>query len=138
TFEGVDLKVGGEGMRAFYDKILPSAVNKWAKKLGGRVGTARVGAPVRFEEYVGPNYILAQIGEALTQADAGGPDILTSPLHGGELRFAFNRTDNARVVRRVYSTMARGASFSQAMEQLSREGEISQSHAEDIFGGRMV
>lgn len=39
---GVDLKVGGEGMLAFYDKILPSAVNKWAKKLGGRVGSSAV------------------------------------------------------------------------------------------------
>ncbi|HEY1034024.1 MAG TPA: PLxRFG domain-containing protein [Pseudoxanthomonas sp.] len=39
---GEDLKVGGEGMGAFYDKILPSAVNKWAKKLGGRVGEARI------------------------------------------------------------------------------------------------
>lgn len=32
-----DLKVGGKGMRAFYDSILPKAVNKWAKKFGGKV-----------------------------------------------------------------------------------------------------
>jgi hypothetical protein len=37
-FEGVELAIGGEGMRGFYDKILPSAVNKWAKKFGGKVG----------------------------------------------------------------------------------------------------
>lgn len=41
-FAGDDLKVGGAGMRAFYDNILPKAVNKWAKRMGGRVGTARV------------------------------------------------------------------------------------------------
>lgn len=35
--EGADLKMGGEGMTAYYDGILPSAVNKWAKKFGGRV-----------------------------------------------------------------------------------------------------
>lgn len=35
--EGLDLKVGGEGMAAFYDKILPAAVNKWAKKFGASV-----------------------------------------------------------------------------------------------------
>ncbi len=40
--EGGDLKVGGSGMRAFYDKILPSAVNKWAKKFGGRVGRVTI------------------------------------------------------------------------------------------------
>jgi hypothetical protein len=38
--EGIDLKIGGEGMRGFYDKILPAAVGKWAKKFGGKVGSA--------------------------------------------------------------------------------------------------
>ena len=42
---GDGLKVGGGGMRAFYDKILPSAVNKWAKRFGGRVGRADLSAP---------------------------------------------------------------------------------------------
>jgi hypothetical protein len=32
---GLDLKVGGEGMRAFYDKIVPTAANKLLAKLGG-------------------------------------------------------------------------------------------------------
>ncbi len=35
---GDGLKVGGEGMRGFYDKILPSAVGKWGKKFGAKVG----------------------------------------------------------------------------------------------------
>jgi len=41
-FRGVDLKVGGEGMRAFYDKILPAAVNKLVKKWGGKVSATRI------------------------------------------------------------------------------------------------
>lgn len=41
---GVDLKVGGEGMKAFYDKIVPNAVKTLAKKLGGEVGTVQIGA----------------------------------------------------------------------------------------------
>lgn len=32
---GLDLKVGGEGMKAFYDKIVPAAVKDVLKKLGG-------------------------------------------------------------------------------------------------------
>ncbi|HEY3434297.1 MAG TPA: LPD38 domain-containing protein [Solirubrobacterales bacterium] len=40
--EGLDLKVGGEGMIGFYDNILPKAVGKWAKKLGGSVGTTMI------------------------------------------------------------------------------------------------
>ena len=34
-FKGLDLKVGGEGMRAFYDKIVPSVLKDVLRKLGG-------------------------------------------------------------------------------------------------------
>ena len=37
TLDGLDLKVGGEGMKAFYDDILPSTVNKLVKKYGTKV-----------------------------------------------------------------------------------------------------
>lgn len=35
TLTGLDLKVGGEGMKAFYDKIVPNVANDVLKKLGG-------------------------------------------------------------------------------------------------------
>jgi len=41
-FSGLDLKVGGEGMKGFYDQILPNEVNKYVKKWGGRVGQTEV------------------------------------------------------------------------------------------------
>lgn len=41
-YSGLDLKVGGEGMRAFYDSILPKTVNKWGKRFGAKVGEARL------------------------------------------------------------------------------------------------
>jgi hypothetical protein len=34
---GLDLKVGGEGMKGFYDKIVPEYLNKYAKKWGAKV-----------------------------------------------------------------------------------------------------
>ena len=37
TLENEDLKVGGEGMKGFYDKMLPKAVQKYVKKWGGKV-----------------------------------------------------------------------------------------------------
>lgn len=40
--EGSDLKVGGEGMKGFYDKILPAFVNKYTKKWGGKVESGYV------------------------------------------------------------------------------------------------
>lgn len=38
NFSGVDLKVGGEGMKGFYDNILPKEVGKYVKKWGASVG----------------------------------------------------------------------------------------------------
>ena len=37
VIEGEDLKVGGEGMRGFYDKMLPAFMNKYGKKWGIKV-----------------------------------------------------------------------------------------------------
>lgn len=42
TLEGLDLKVGGEGMRAFYDKIMVNIANDLGKKFGARVGEAQI------------------------------------------------------------------------------------------------
>ncbi|MFH2033671.1 MAG: hypothetical protein ABIJ26_03080, partial [Candidatus Margulisiibacteriota bacterium] len=46
TLSGVDLKVGGEGMKGFYDKILPAEVNKFFNKNAwgnAKVGTVEIG-----------------------------------------------------------------------------------------------
>ncbi len=47
SYSGLDLKVGGEGMKGFYDEILPAAVNKLTKKFGTRVGKSEVIADTR-------------------------------------------------------------------------------------------
>lgn len=42
NYTGLDLKVGGEGMKAFYDKIVPSVAKDVLRKLGGSpVGTVQ-------------------------------------------------------------------------------------------------
>ena len=35
TIEGDGLELGGEGMKGFYDRMIPSWLNKYAKKWGG-------------------------------------------------------------------------------------------------------
>jgi N12 class adenine-specific DNA methylase len=37
NFEGEDLKIGGEGMKGFYDKIIPDYLNKFGKKWNAKV-----------------------------------------------------------------------------------------------------
>jgi hypothetical protein len=39
---GVDLDIGGEGMKGFYDKILPDFINKYGKKHGLKVGQTKL------------------------------------------------------------------------------------------------
>ncbi len=51
---GDGLKVGGEGMRAFYDQMLPQWVNKYVKKWGGKIGETKLKlAAPDFEEVSG-------------------------------------------------------------------------------------
>lgn len=38
TLSGLDLQVGGEGMKGFYDQILPAYLNKYGEKYGAKVG----------------------------------------------------------------------------------------------------
>jgi len=44
---GVDLEVGGEGMKGFYDKILPDYLNTFGKPYGAQVG--QIQAPIKHE-----------------------------------------------------------------------------------------
>ena len=40
---GVDLKVGGEGMKAFYDQLIPGFMKKYVKQWGANVGETDIG-----------------------------------------------------------------------------------------------
>jgi hypothetical protein len=43
SLSGLDLKVGGEGMKGFYDQILPKEIGKYVKKWGGKVEQGEIG-----------------------------------------------------------------------------------------------
>jgi len=56
TLSGLDLSVGGEGMKKYYDEVYPNYLNKLGKKYGAQVGETRIktgrgvpgGEPVRY------------------------------------------------------------------------------------------
>ena len=56
--EGDDIKVGGEGMKGFYDKIVPNFLNQFGKKYGAKVGTVPIESG---EEMIPDNAGLGQI-----------------------------------------------------------------------------
>lgn len=45
SLSGVDLKVGGEGMKAFYDNIVPNVLKGVLKKVGGKAETVELDIP---------------------------------------------------------------------------------------------
>lgn len=48
---GAGLKVGGEGMKGFYDKILPEFASKFGKKYGAKVVDGKIKAPPTGGQY---------------------------------------------------------------------------------------
>jgi len=59
TVQSQDMTIGGAGMRAFYDQMLPQVVNKYVKKWGGKVGEAKIPAYTPSQKYEGfkPNLL---------------------------------------------------------------------------------
>lgn len=54
SLEGLQLKVGGEGMRAFYDKIVPAALKDVLRKTGGgKVETIGLPSASEFDKFDG-------------------------------------------------------------------------------------
>ena len=52
SLSGIDLKVGGEGMKTYYDEVYPQFLAKYGKKWGAKVGETSVNAngkePIRY------------------------------------------------------------------------------------------
>ena len=48
-YSGLDLQIGGEGMKGFYDKMLPAFLSKFGKKYGAEVGETKISTATEFE-----------------------------------------------------------------------------------------
>lgn len=91
TLRGLDLKVGGEGMRKFYDEILPSVANDVLKKLGGgKVGAVDVAKAGREGKSVRAEDIARMKAEGLMTEQPGFiiPESLKAKVSGGLPLFA--------------------------------------------------
>ena len=51
-FTGLDLQVGGQGMNYFYDKMIPSFVEKYGKRWGVKVETEQFGRNKTYHPYI--------------------------------------------------------------------------------------
>lgn len=125
TYEGLDLKVGGAGMRGFYDKMLPAELGKYVKRWGGKVAATEIEFSNADPRWAKKNGSLAlgqqpsiDITPAMRQAAiAGQPlfrlrDVTSTPEIEGARRFisgprpaAMSLGDRIRVLMRdIYRT----------------------------------
>lgn len=68
SLSGLDLKVGGEGMRSFYDKIVPSTVNKLLGKVGGgKIDTVSIRSAPGAGGAVSGQNVMAALGRDVSE-----------------------------------------------------------------------
>lgn len=79
TLSGLDLKVGGEGMKGFYDKIVPNFLNQFGKKYGAKVQLGTI-AGMSFPDYLAKRNIELRNGEMFSSG---------FPLHSSAVKKAY-------------------------------------------------
>lgn len=133
SLEGAELKIGGEGMKAFYDKILPTEVAKYVKQWGGKIEPTPINKTGDTLRYEGPAYSLDQIREAQAIARRGDGNVHTNPLTGETDKIGvFNVVSNERALRALREAMESGMPFHDAAAKVGRD------HALDhLLGGKV-
>ena len=95
VMQGLDLKVGGEGMKGFYDEILPATVNRLVKKHGGRVQQDQLGGTV-------PQYTMEGHGPWVVRDQNG---TMLRDFNNKELAEAYLKQRQADVVKQTTPTV---------------------------------
>ena len=113
---GLDLKVGGEGMKGFYDKILPSEVNKFVKKWGGRVGQGKIPTA---------EFANSKTGDAWVVIDNYGDPVYAGDKAGAEKIIARHEGENWQIKkdwRKEGSELVHSLDITPAMKDAAQEG----------------
>lgn len=95
-YEGVDLKVGGEGMKGFYDKILVDFANKFGKKYGAKVGETGLSLE-------GVDYSVEKSDEGFYVADASGDSVSNDFPSKAEAEYALKTLNQTSDKTKVHS-----------------------------------
>jgi GGDEF domain-containing protein len=131
---GVDLKVGGQGMKGFYDKIIPDVANKLGKQWGAKVGETKIEVPASLKEqkyvYEGPELTEENLDKLWDAARKHGPDNYINPITGKREMFPINRVANEGPLRKIRMLVDRGATIGDA---ISEEGSPGIA---ELFGGQ--
>lgn len=118
-FKGDDLAIGGEGMKGFYDKMLPDFVRKYVKKWGGKVEKTVI------DTDDGPTGVHSvTITPEMREAIKGGQPLFMPGEEGGQLA-KFDKEDmdrHAENAGAIYQGQQQGL---HAFKELSTNGNYS-------------
>ena len=117
--DGVDLDIGGKGMRGFYDQMLPRFMDKYGKRWGVKTGTVEL-----------PNVTGA--GRTMHSVDIT-PEMKESVMEGQplfSLRQGRSVDDLNREIRDLLRRRARGEDVSAELDRLRAERDAAMASAE--------
>lgn len=69
---GIDLTIGGSGMKSFYDSILANVANKLGKRFGARVGETEIATKARIGQDVAIDQVTPNNWQVIDRADPEG------------------------------------------------------------------
>lgn len=134
---GDGLKVGGEGMKSFYDKIVPQVTNDVLKKVGGgrvsQVDISQANTSLRdTKRWVGPTRTIADIEELVELTGKPGYGVYDNPVTGERDNYPINVVANHALMRKVLQNMRNGDSFIDAV----MDENVAAPRTESMLGGR--
>ena len=132
TLSDLDLKVGAEGMRGFYDQILPAAVNKLVKKYGGKVEEAKITTREAIDQLpqIYENYKFAVEGKTPVHALDITPQLREAAVGEGFPLFARRTAGQAAKTSRGPQAAVRAGAMSVRSGRLEVVGPFTGEFAE--------
>lgn len=123
VLSGLDLKVGGEGMKAFYDKIIPSAASKLGKPFGAKVELIEIdGADESILNFPTNEILTVQslpVTESMKETAMNGV-----PLFSLNRNKNFTRVDDIETVRKAIQNLQDKAVNAKPLFMYSSEEEL--------------
>jgi hypothetical protein len=103
TLRGLDLKVGGEGMKGFYDKILPTEIQKYVKQWGGEIKKQDIntgqGKPTEYADFASYQKASKESQKTPIWRVNITPEMRKSVSQSGQPRFMPSDTDYLSAVK---------------------------------------
>ena len=102
VLEGVDLKVGGEGMKSFYDRIVPQVATDVIRKIGGK-GLSNSYVPTRNPYQGAQKYIDMEFVEGVGKKFkiSGLPELYDTYADADEARYQIYVREGAELTRQT-------------------------------------